>query len=63
MIFCPNECISAGSGEGEARGGRSMRDTRHAARTRLYASRPSGTASKLFGGKLPSTITAGYLRG
>lgn len=32
MIFCPNECIGAGSGEGE--GWRSMRDTRHAARTR-----------------------------
>lgn len=41
---------------------RSMRGTRHAARTRAHASRPSGIASKLFGGKLPSLNAGGYLR-
>lgn len=36
-------------------------DARHAARTRVHASRPSGTALKLFGGKLPSASATGYL--
>lgn len=48
-------------GVARARGG--PIDARHAARTRLYASRPSGTASKLLGGKLPLTFYhTGYLR-
>lgn len=47
-------------GVARARGG--PIDARHAARTRPYASRPSGTASKLFGGKVPSICATGYLR-
>ncbi|CAH2218575.1 jg13575 [Pararge aegeria aegeria] len=46
MIFCPNEYACAGSGEGEGCPDRCPVRT-HAA----HASRPSGTASKLFGGK------------
>lgn len=38
-----------------------MRDTRHAARTRAHASRPSRIASKLF--ELPSLNATGYFRG
>lgn len=35
-------------------------DARHAARTRPYTSRPSGTASKLFGGKLLPVEAGAY---
>lgn len=47
-------------GVARARGG--PIDARHAARTRPYASRPSGTALKLFGGKVPPVYATGYLR-
>lgn len=48
-------------GVARARGG--PIDARHAARTRVHASRPSGTASKVFGGKVPLICATVYLRG
>lgn len=39
MIFCPNECIEAGSGKGERGVARSMRDTQHARGFKLPALR------------------------
>lgn len=53
--------VSEEPGVARARGG--PIDARHAARTRPHASRPSGTALKLFGGKVPSDSATGYLRG
>lgn len=48
-------------GVARARGG--TIDARHAARTRTHASRPLGTTSKLFGGKVLPTYATVYLRG
>lgn len=54
MIFCQNECIGVGSGEGEGLSDRCATRTTHAAAA-VFSFPPFGNRFKTFRGKLPPT--------